>query len=65
MLDKHAARTLSQRVAGQRAKSKLITSCRLPLYKHFTGINHDFEKDAIFSVLEKTTKSQLLTKESY
>ena len=25
---------------------------------------HDFEKDATFSVLEKTTKSQLLARES-
>ncbi len=63
MWDKKAG--YSPRVAGHRAKAKLTTSHNLPLYKHFRQKEHDFEKDATFSVLEKTTKSQLLARESY
>jgi len=58
-------RKLSERAAGHRAKAKLTTSRNLPLYKHFAGRDHDFETDAKFSVLEKTTKNQLLVRESH
>jgi len=56
-------RPLSARVAGHRAKARSNTT--LPLYKHFAGADHDFERDARFSVLEKTTTDRLLARESH
>jgi len=55
------SRKLSTRVAGHRAKAR--SNYNIPLYKHFTGQDHDFERDAKFSVLEKTTQHNLLTRE--
>ena len=55
--------SLSQRVAGHRAACKHKT--HLPLYKHFTGRDHDFERDITISIVEKTTESKLLERERH
>ena len=57
------SRPLSQRVAGHRMAAK--TKPNLPLYKHFSRSNHDFERDAQFSILEKTRGDWLLQRESH
>ena len=57
-------RSLSQRVSGHRAASKLKTN--LPLYKHFvTSPDHNFERDTKFSILEKTRDDLLDPRESF
>ena len=57
-------RMLGQRVAGHRAACTKKTN--LPLYKHFLSKrNHSFPRDVKFTVLEKTTKSQLTQREGH
>ena len=57
-------RTMSQRLAGHRAASRIKTN--LPLYKHFTGQrNHDFLKDARITILEKTSAPNLDSRERH
>ena len=41
------------------------TKTHLPLYKHFTQEDHNFTKHTKLSILEKTTKENLLTRENY
>ena len=36
-----------------------------PLYKHFAATGHNFERDTKLTILEKTTKSLLDTRESH
>lgn len=59
------SRPLSQRVSGHRAKAKLSAYHNLPLYKHFSTADHNLERDARFSILEKTAPNRLLIRESY
>ena len=59
------SRALSQRVAGHRAKAKSSAYHNLPLYKHFLAADHNLERDAKFSILEKTTPNRLLNRESH
>lgn len=57
-------RTLSQRIAGHRQASTLKT--HLPLYKHFAGSrDHNFERDIIITILEKTTQEKLNDREGH
>ena len=57
-------RSLSQRVSGHTAASKLKTN--LPLYKHFvTSPDHNFEQDTKFSILEKTRDDLLDPRNSF
>ena len=57
-------RNLSKRIAGHRAASKIKTN--LPIYKHFhTRPNHNFHRDIKVTILEKTTREQLITREKF
>ena len=57
-------RKLSERLAGHRAAR--TKKPNLPLYKHFnTKKDHDFERDTKLTILEKTAKHLLLTRESH
>ena len=56
-------RLLSQRMGGHRAAAQY--KHHLPLYKHFTGPSHNFERDILVSVLEKTTPGLLNERERY
>ena len=57
-------RSLSQRLGGHRAASRIKTN--LPLYKHFiTRPNHNFERDAKLTILEKTQRDTLTDRESH
>ena len=56
-------RTFSLRVAGHRQMAKKPSN--RPLYKHFAEKNHNFERDAKFSVLEKTRLHLLSTRETH
>ncbi len=57
-------RTLSQRLAGHRAASRVKHN--LPLYKHFTNSpEHSFERDIRISILEKSTTEQLDARERH
>ena len=57
-------RTMQERMGGHRQAT--ITKINLPLYKHFAGKrDHDFDRDTRVTILEKTTKSLLLTREAY
>ena len=57
-------RTLQERMGGHRQASTI--KINLPLYQHFTGKrDHDFEKDAKVTILEKTTTNLLLTREAH
>ena len=57
-------RTLQERMGGHRQAATI--KINLPLYKHFTGKrDHDFEKDAKVTILEKTTTNLLLTREAH
>jgi len=56
-------RPLSHRVAGHRARCKI--KINLPVYKHFTEPDHNFERDAGFTILEKTTTEKLDDRERH
>lgn len=57
-------RTLGQRVAGHRAAC--TKKKNLPLYKHFLSKeDHNFQRDVRFTILEKTTRTQLTARESH
>ena len=57
-------RSLSQRLGGHRAASRIKTN--LPLYKHFiTQHNHCFERDIKLTILEKTQRDMLTDRESH
>ena len=57
-------RSLSQRLGGYRAASRIKTN--LPLYKHFiTHHNHCFERDIKLTILEKTQRDMLTDRESH
>ena len=58
------SKTLQERMGGHR--QALTTKPNLPLYKHFAGKpNHNFERDARVTILEKTTEDLLLTREAH
>ena len=56
-------RPLKQRIAGHRAA--FYKKPNLPIYKHFAGKDHNFERDISVSVLEKATPDRLLERESH
>ena len=57
-------RTTSERLAGHRAASKV--KINLPIYKHFAvKTDHNFERDTRLTILEKTTKALLDSRESH
>ena len=57
-------RTLQERMGGHRQATK--TKINLPLYKHFAGKHdHDFVRDTKVTILEKTAKDLLLTREAH
>jgi len=57
-------RPISSRMAGHRAASRIKT--HLPLYKHFAGNpDHNFERDATVTILQKTTEDQLSDRENH
>ena len=58
------SKTLQERMGGHR--QALTTKTNLPLYKHFAGKpDHNFERDARVTILEKTTGDLLLTREAH
>jgi len=54
---------MSKRLVGHRAASSLKTT--LPIYKHFSSHSHNFESDIHITILEKTSTSLLLNRETY
>ncbi len=56
-------RNMSQRLAGHRAARKI--KINLPIYKHFRLPNHNFESDIKVTILEKTTKELLDSRERH
>ncbi len=57
-------RSLNQRLAGHRAAC--TTKPNLPIYKHFRSkTDHNFERDAKLTILEKTSQSLLTSREGH